>query len=167
MHATLADVIADTAQNSIEAGARHIALSLVEDGTTIRVRIADGSHSITPTEESLSIKVLPPWFRSWWAILLFSLLVALANRLLTVRGLHIVLRILIHYATLLAAFLIVFVAAGKLKISGPAAVFLSVMIFTVLYAVCFTAGYFLLRLFGAIQKPEKNGGSTPYDSRFR
>ena len=41
---------------------------------TFRVRIADGSHSITPTEESLSIKVLPPWFRSWWAILLFSLL---------------------------------------------------------------------------------------------
>ena len=105
--------------------------------------------------------------RQFLLILLFSLLVALANRLLTVRGLHIVLRILIHYATLLATFFIVFIAAGKLKISGPASVFLSVMIFTVLYAVCFTAGYFLLRLFGAIQKPEKNGGSTPYDSRFR
>ncbi|MBO4455142.1 MAG: response regulator [Bacteroidales bacterium] len=39
-----------------------------------RVRIADGSHSITETEESLNIKVLPPWYGSWWAILLFSLL---------------------------------------------------------------------------------------------
>ena len=38
-----------------------------------RVRIADGSHSITETEESLNIKVLPPWYRSWWAILLFCL----------------------------------------------------------------------------------------------
>ncbi|MBR4810077.1 MAG: response regulator [Bacteroidales bacterium] len=40
-----------------------------------RVRIADGSHSITETEESLNIKVLPPWYESWWAILLFSVLV--------------------------------------------------------------------------------------------
>ena len=37
---------------------------------TFRVRIADGSHSIAETEESLNIKVLPPWYRSWWAILL-------------------------------------------------------------------------------------------------
>ena len=35
MHATLADVIADTAQNSIEAGARHVSLSISEDGKTI------------------------------------------------------------------------------------------------------------------------------------
>lgn len=41
MHATLADVIADTAQNSIEAGAKHIRLSIVEGGGTIRVEIED------------------------------------------------------------------------------------------------------------------------------
>ena len=41
MHATLADVIADTAQNSIEAGAKHVTLTLVEDGTTIAVTIKD------------------------------------------------------------------------------------------------------------------------------
>ena len=40
---------------------------------TFRVRIADGSHSIAETEESLSIRVLPPWYRSWWAIVLFCL----------------------------------------------------------------------------------------------
>ncbi|MBO4475215.1 MAG: helix-turn-helix domain-containing protein [Bacteroidales bacterium] len=40
---------------------------------TLRVRVADGSHSITETEESLCIRVLPPWYRSWWAIVLFSL----------------------------------------------------------------------------------------------
>ena len=40
---------------------------------TFRVRIADGSHSISETEESLSIRVLPPWYESWWAILLFCL----------------------------------------------------------------------------------------------
>ncbi len=41
MHATLADVIADTAQNSIEAGARHVSLSIVEDGEKISVSIRD------------------------------------------------------------------------------------------------------------------------------
>ena len=41
MHATLADVIADTAQNSIEAGAKNISVSLVEDGSTISVVIKD------------------------------------------------------------------------------------------------------------------------------
>lgn len=106
-------------------------------------------------------------FRQFLLILLFSLLVALANRLLSVRKLHAALRILIHYATLLAAFLVVFVAAGKLKISGPSSVFLSIMIFTVLYAVCFTAGYFLLRLFGAIPSKKKNEEPAAYNPRFR
>lgn len=41
MHATLADVIADTAQNSIEAGARHVSLTITEDGKTIAVEIKD------------------------------------------------------------------------------------------------------------------------------
>ena len=41
---------------------------------TLRVRIANGSHTITETEESLEIKVLPPWYRSGWAIVLWILL---------------------------------------------------------------------------------------------
>lgn len=46
MHATLADVIADTAQNSIEAGASRIEVSLVEDGTTVSVRIVDNGKGM-------------------------------------------------------------------------------------------------------------------------
>ena len=46
MHATLSDVIADTAQNSIEAGAKKIELSLIEDGTTISVRIRDNGKGM-------------------------------------------------------------------------------------------------------------------------
>ena len=41
MHASIADVIADTAQNSIEAGARHVALEMSEDAERISVRITD------------------------------------------------------------------------------------------------------------------------------
>ena len=39
-----------------------------------RVRIANASQSITETEESLNIRVLPPWYRSVWAYLLWCLL---------------------------------------------------------------------------------------------
>ena len=41
MHDSIADVIADTAQNSIEAGAKNIVVSLVEDGKYVSVSIDD------------------------------------------------------------------------------------------------------------------------------
>ena len=41
MHASLADVIADTALNSLEANASRVSVELVEDGTAISVVIAD------------------------------------------------------------------------------------------------------------------------------
>lgn len=46
MHATIADVIADTAQNSIEAGARRVSVELVEDGATIAVTVADNGKGM-------------------------------------------------------------------------------------------------------------------------
>ena len=52
MHATLADVIADTAQNSIEAGAKKIEVSLIEDEATISVRIKDNGKGMdTATQD--------------------------------------------------------------------------------------------------------------------
>ena len=39
-----------------------------------RVRIANPSDSIFQTEESLNIRVLPPWQRSWWAWILWALI---------------------------------------------------------------------------------------------
>ena len=40
---------------------------------TFRVRIDDSSHSLVETEESLKVRVLPPWYRTWWAYILFFL----------------------------------------------------------------------------------------------
>ena len=105
-------------------------------------------------------------FRQFLLILLFSFLVALANRLLSVSRIHIALRILIHYATLLAAFLIVFIWAGKLKISGPASVFLAIMIFSVLYIALFLAAYFTLRFLDALPNKKESEKPTEYRSRF-
>ena len=59
MHATLTDVIADTAQNSIEAGARNIEVSLIEDGTTIAVRIRDDGKGM---DEATQKRAFNPFY---------------------------------------------------------------------------------------------------------
>ena len=59
----------------VRIGTRHDAYfaNLPAGRYRLRVRIANGSHTVSETEESLSIRVLPPWHRSWWAITLFVL----------------------------------------------------------------------------------------------
>ena len=59
MHATLADVIADTAQNSIEAGARHVSVTLVEDGATIAVTITDDGKGM---DEETQARAFNPFY---------------------------------------------------------------------------------------------------------
>lgn len=46
MHASLADVIADTAQNSIEAGASRVSIELVEDGKAVAVAVVDNGKGM-------------------------------------------------------------------------------------------------------------------------
>ena len=59
----------------VKIGTRHNAYfaNIPPGKYRLLVRITNGSHSVTETVESLDIKVLPPWYRSWWAILLYVL----------------------------------------------------------------------------------------------
>lgn len=59
MHATIADVIADTAQNSIEAGASRIDVTLVEDGVTIAVTITDNGKGM---DDATKQRAFDPFF---------------------------------------------------------------------------------------------------------
>ena len=59
MHASIADVIADTAQNSIEAGASRIELSIVEDGAEIAVDIVDNGKGM---DEATKRRVFDPFY---------------------------------------------------------------------------------------------------------
>lgn len=59
MHATIADVIADTAQNSIEAGAKRVTVSLTEDGATIAVEIVDNGKGMS---EEVKRRVFDPFY---------------------------------------------------------------------------------------------------------
>lgn len=59
MHATLADVIADTAQNSIEAKAKNISLSIIEEGGKIFVKIKDDGKGM---DETILARAFNPFY---------------------------------------------------------------------------------------------------------
>jgi hypothetical protein len=59
MHATLADVIADTAQNSIEAGAAEVKVSVVEADGRISVDIVDNGKGM---DESVLRRAFDPFY---------------------------------------------------------------------------------------------------------
>lgn len=59
MHASIADVIADTAQNSIEAGASRIEVTLVESGDTLSVKIVDNGKGM---DEAVRRRAFDPFY---------------------------------------------------------------------------------------------------------
>jgi len=59
MHASMADVIADTAQNSIEAGANRIEVSLVEEGGRLSVTIKDNGKGM---DEATQKRAFNPFY---------------------------------------------------------------------------------------------------------
>ena len=59
MHATLADVIADTAQNSIEAGASRVDITVAEAGGRISVDIADDGKGM---DEAVLGRAFDPFY---------------------------------------------------------------------------------------------------------
>lgn len=59
MHATLADMIADTAQNAIEAGASEITVSITEEGGRFSVSVADNGKGM---DEDVMKRVFDPFY---------------------------------------------------------------------------------------------------------
>ncbi len=59
MHASISDIIADTAQNSIEAGAKRVSVSLTERDGTIAVEITDDGKGMS---EETKRKVFDPFY---------------------------------------------------------------------------------------------------------
>ena len=59
----------------VKTGTRHDAYfaGLPAGRYKLLIRIANASHSVTESVESLNIRVLPPWYKSWWAILAYIL----------------------------------------------------------------------------------------------
>ena len=59
----------------IDAGNQHEAYyaNLPAGWYRFKVRITNNNRSIVETEDSLQVHILPPWYGTWWAILLFIL----------------------------------------------------------------------------------------------
>ena len=59
----------------VDAGNNHEAYysNLPAGKYQFRVRITNNNQSIVETEKSLNVRVLPPWYRTWWAWILYAL----------------------------------------------------------------------------------------------
>lgn len=101
-------------------------------------------------------------------ICLFSFLIAGADTVLISCPFSLPLRLLLHYGVLLAGFLVIFSAAGNLKLDTGAKIFVAVVLFTLAYAAVMAA---VLTLFSALGKlagkRQKGNGPTAYQSIFR
>ena len=105
-------------------------------------------------------------FGMFGLILLFSALISLANTLLYTKKLSRAARIIIHYASLLVAFSVIFIGSGNISTQGAAAIFSAVIIFTVLYAVVFVIAYFAKKgIAGLDCSLDKKRPSVPDNSK--
>ena len=85
-------------------------------------------------------------FGTFAVFYLFGLIISLTNLVLSVEKLRFIFRIGIHYSVLLTVFCIVFVIMGKISLKSAGAVFSSIIIFTLFYAVMFAIVYILKKL---------------------
>jgi signal transduction histidine kinase/DNA-binding response OmpR family regulator len=62
----------------VDAGDNHEAYysNLPAGKYHFRVRITNNNQSIVETEKSLTVRVLPPWYKTWWAWILYALAAA-------------------------------------------------------------------------------------------
>ncbi len=127
---------------------------------------------ISSNESALSIS-----FPRYLIITLFGFIIALANTVFEFERLHKAVKIIIHYAILLTAFLVIF-AGGALSLDTAAGFFVAIIIFTILYAL-FTVLTLVIKKSiskidskidsqNATQKPkeDKKSGSN-YEPRFK
>lgn len=82
-------------------------------------------------------------FSTFALILAFGMIISLTTMLLGLKKLSLPLRILIHYASLMLAFCLVFMASGNISADSPAKIFSAIIIFTFLYALLFGVVYFI------------------------
>ena len=104
-------------------------------------------------------------FGRFGLVLAFGSLISLSNFLFRIR-INRVYTVILHYAALLLSFVLLFVVTDVLS-SNSASSFIAIVIFTVLYALIFTAVYFIKKLFyGKAEKAAALAKRKNYSQRF-
>lgn len=116
-------------------------------------------------------------FPTFVTIFAFGAVISVAEIILKLESLKKWLRVLIHYAALLLAFIVVFVITGNLRDGGTGLIFSALIIFTFFYALIFAIVYFVRKAIGKAEskrrankpvskKTQKKPAPAPYRSRF-
>lgn len=107
-------------------------------------------------------------FSQYALILLFAFILALSKHILRLFELSLVWRTLIHFVISAVAFIVIFIAAGKIA-PTPSGIFVFCFLFTVIYAIVFFLKLLLSHLIKKhCDKPEKaqDTNKETYQSMF-
>ena len=91
-------------------------------------------------------------FPQFATILCFGVTISVAGLIFKLDSIKKWIRILIHYAVLLAAFTVIFIITGNLVSGGTGTVFSAVVIFTFFYAIIAALVYFVGRFIKSADK---------------
>ncbi|MFA5561311.1 MAG: hypothetical protein WDA00_01525 [Eubacteriales bacterium] len=106
--------------------------------------------------------------KQFLVILLFAFVIAVANELLALSPLPRALGVLLHYLVLATAYFVLFLLSGNIKVQGPATIFVHLVLFSLLYALCRGIGWLFRRLSGDTKPAEKSDESRDeYRQRFQ
>ena len=107
-------------------------------------------------------------FATFAVILAFGILISFTTLLLDIKSISLGLRLLMHYASTLIAFCIVFITTGNLLLNTPAKIFSAVIIFSFLYAIIFLSVYFIKRIVNKLDRKldEKSKKASTYKSIY-
>ena len=115
-------------------------------------------------------------FGRFGLVLLFGVVIALADFIFTMQ-ISKLFTVLLHYCVLLFAFIVIFLASGVLGSAGSR-IFISAIVFTILYAILFAAIYFgkkgvskldtkLNKKLPITKKTQKTAPKQNYEPKFK
>lgn len=91
-------------------------------------------------------------FSTFAIIVGFGFLISLASLILQVKKLNIIIRILIHYTTLLIAFCSIFLSIGNIGNGSSSKVFVAIVLFTIFYAFLFAVSFLVKKVVAFLDK---------------
>ena len=96
-------------------------------------------YAFAAISEFTSTAIAPGQFA---LILVSGLVIALAELMYEELKVKKAIKCIIHYAVLMIAFCLIFIISGKISAQKPAAVFIAIMLYTLLYFVIWTIAHF-------------------------